>query len=88
MNSISELDLHEIRGRVLATTSGNIELYSIEAKNHLMRLEGNWPDVDDLANYTFFVNAKNDMINLLWEIEKLKKENSELKVLVGEKYDY
>jgi hypothetical protein len=69
---LTHKDLNAIVDRCEKSSPGLWNILGLEVKNNELRLHGNWPEEYDEANYNFILNAKNDIANLIKEIDYYK----------------
>ena len=65
-------ELNAIMDRCKKSSPGPWNIVGLEVKNNELRLHGNWSEEYDEANYDFILNAKNDVANLVKEINHYK----------------
>ena len=66
---ITKEQIENYKNKINSTTQGEWKVSSIQVKNSLMTIDGKWPESDDLANMDFIASCRNDMQNLISELE-------------------
>jgi len=76
---LSEVDIEDIKNRLTSLPSGPFEVTSIGVKNYLLWAGGTWEDEYDLPIHHFFSHAKNDVENLIGDLEFYKHNVDDLR---------